>query len=147
MGITMSSKAIALDMILDKTGIKLDTTDRLDTESVESFDHIPPIPKYFINKTDYDVIASGLTNDLLPRSLTSSTDSVGIIPIMYPYLGTQWVPVGIEGRSICCNAAIPETIQNNFEFRTGYTHDPKVGSHGGTIYCLTDELILFSVLD
>jgi hypothetical protein len=147
MGITMSSKAVALDLILDKVGIKLDSQNRLDTESLESLDHIPPIPKYMISKTDYSLISSGITNDLLPTSLLLPSDSVGIIPIIYSYLNLEWVPVGIEGDSICCNAVVPyKVIQNDMtsEFRRGLTHDPKVGIYNENLYSLTDELILFS---
>jgi hypothetical protein len=145
MGITMSSKAIALDLILEKQGIKLNDQDRLDTDSIESFDHIPPIPKYIINREDYDVIASGITTDLLPRRLIGPNEPIGIIPIMYPYMNSNWIPVGIEGGSICCNAVLPETTLKLSTDRTGLTHAPKIGNYRNVIYYLTDELILFSV--
>jgi hypothetical protein len=145
MGITMSSKAVAIDMILEKTGLRLEDIDRLDTESVESFDHIPPIPKYLLSRPEYDSISCGITNDLLPRSLSLPSEPLGIIPIIFPYMGLNWIPVGIEGDSICCNAVRREDEHIQTESRPGITHDPKVGIWNEIVYFLTDELVLFTV--
>jgi hypothetical protein len=119
---------------------------KLDTESIESFEHIPPIPKYQINKHDFALISCGIVGQLLPRRLMSSSEHIGLIPLTYQYNQLEWVPVGIEGGAICCNAIQKESLYT-YQTGGGYTHEPMIGSYQNEIYCLTDELILLTTAD
>jgi hypothetical protein len=144
MDITLSGKSVAVDLLIERTGISLTlNTDKLDVDSVESFEHIPPIPKHNIDRADFSLISSGITSQLLPRRLLPFPDAIGIIPVIYRFNELDWVPVGIEGDSICCNAIQKEALYN-YKVDAGYTHDPMIGKYGNEIYCLTDELILLT---
>ena len=146
MGITLSGKALALEMILGKTNtVPRDGGDPvLDIDSIESLEHIPPIPRYYVSPEDFSHVCSGIILDLLPRSLLIPGEPIGTVPFMYQYLSMNWIPVGLEGSSVCCNALIKES---DYVYKTdnrGYTHDPKVVAYVGEVYCLTDELILLT---
>ena len=143
MDVTLSGKAIAVDMLLEKTNIKPSDQNKLDVESIESFEHIPPIPKSTINALDFALISSGVVSQLLPRILLLPSEGIATIPMIYRYQDMDMVPVGIEGNSICCNVVIKESLYTYMEGTgRGYTHDPKVGQYQGDVYCLTDELVL-----
>jgi hypothetical protein len=147
--ITLSGKSIAVDLILEKVQLKPPNQNKLDVDSIESFEHIPPIPKSRIDPTDFALISSGVVSQLLPRSLLHPNEPIGTIPLVYRYKDLEVIPVGLEGDSICCNVVVRESQytykgeEGSWESSgRGYTHDPKVGQYDGTIYCLTDELIL-----
>jgi hypothetical protein len=143
MDITLSGKAIAVDLLLERSNIKPSTQSKLDVDSIESFEHIPPIPKSTINASDFALISSGVVCQLLPRILLLPSEVIGTIPIIYRYKDLDLVPVGIEGDSICCNVIVKESCYMYMENRNrGFTHDPKVGQYNGEVYCLTDELVL-----
>jgi hypothetical protein len=144
--VTLSGKATAVDMILTQLGIQPSMQNKLDTESIESFEHIPPIPKNKISHTDFVHISRGLVSQLLPRSLLILNEPISTVPFIYNHNGIDMIPVGIEGDSICCNAVCKESIYSYHDVKTrGYTHDPKVCDYNGEIYCLTDELVLLCV--
>lgn len=140
----MSGKSLAIDLLIGQTNLQLSTQSKLDVDSIESFEHIPPIPKSTISAVDFNLIASGVVSQLIPRTLLLPNESVGIIPLVYRYKGMNVIPVGIEGEAICCNAIVPESMySNNYDHcGQGYTHAPKVGQYRGEVYCLTDELLL-----
>lgn len=142
--VTYSGKAIAIDAILDKVNIRPSDTDKLDVNSLESFEHIPPIPRYSINSADFLHISSGITSGLVPRSLLVPSECIGSIPLTYNIKGKTWVPVGIEGDAVCCNSIVNEECYVYKDGPKGVTHDPKVGIYKSAVYCLTDELILLS---
>ena len=139
--ITLMGKSIAVEGIIRSRKRLLSTVSKLDTDSIESFDHVPPIPRSVISASDIQYVSSGITSQLMPRALTLPTESIGNIPLLYRYLDLDWVPVGLEGGAVCCNAVIPESLHTYMH--RGITHDPKVGLYKGVPYCLTDELILF----
>lgn len=142
--VTLSGKAVAVDLLLSKASFFPSGTNRLDVESIESFEHIPPIPKSLISAADFLHISSGVVSQLLPRALLLPNEPIGTIPFLYRYSGMDVIPVGIEGDSICCNVVIPESLYAYKEDGGhGYTHDPKVCRYQGIVYCLTDELVLF----
>jgi hypothetical protein len=143
MDVTLSGKAIAIDMLLAKTNIKPSSQNKLDVDSIESFEHIPPIPRSTINAIDFASISSGVVSQLLPRILLLPSETIGTIPMIYRYNDMDMVPVGIEGDSICCNVVIKESLYTYMDdIGRGYTHDPKIGQYQGEVYCLTDELVL-----
>ena len=143
MDVTLSGKAIAVDLLLERANIKPSDRNKLDVDSIESFEHIPPIPKSTINAFDFALISSGVVSQLLPRILLLPLEAIGTIPIIYRYKDLDVVPVGIEGDSICCNVVVKESLYSYMEGTSrGYTHDPKVGQFKGEVYCLTDELVL-----
>jgi hypothetical protein len=142
--ITLSGKSGAVDLLLERTNLTpSNNSHKLDTESIESFEHIPPIPKSRIGKHDFMTISCGIVSQLLPRRLLSSSDAIGLIPLIYRYNDLDWVPIGIEGDSICCNAIQKESLYT-YKDSGGYTHDPMVGNYQNEIYCLTDEVILLT---
>jgi hypothetical protein len=144
MDITLSGKSVAIDLLIEKACLRpIHNSDRLDVDSVESFEHIPPIPKHQISREDFVFISSGIIGQLLPRRLLASPDAIGIIPLIYRFQNLDWIPVGIEGDAICCNAILPESL---YEYKSGagYTHDPMIGNYRNEIYCLTDELVLLT---
>lgn len=145
--ITLSGKAVAVDLMLEKAQVRPSEQNKLDVDSIESFEHIPPIPRSTINREDFTYISSGVVCQLLPRTLLLPAEPIGVIPLVYLYNGMYVVPVGIEGDSICCNVIVPESEYNRHRGnkRHGFTHDPKVCSYKDIIYCLTDELILLCV--
>jgi hypothetical protein len=144
MEVTLSAKSQAVDLILDQTRFEPSLVHKLDVDSVESFEHVPPIPRYLLPEVEVSHISQGLSSQLVPRVLLGPTDPVGTIPLVYVYQGRSWVPVGIEGSAICCNAIV---LEKDYEYmegpRRGFTHAPKVGMYNGRVYCLTDELVLF----
>lgn len=142
--VTLSGKSQAVDLLLHKLDLRTSQVHKLDVDSIESFEHIPPIPKYTIPEKVFDHLASGLASQLLPRVLLGATEPVGSIPLLYDHVGSAWVPVGIEGDAICCNAVVRETdYVYRDDRRAGFTHAPMVGLYEGVVYCLTDELVLF----
>ena len=142
--ISLSGKAIAVDSLLEHLHISPSTgPNRLDTESIDSLEHIPPIPKYHVEKDIYQKLYSNISSQLLPASLMIPGDIIGTIPFIYSFMDQLWVPVGIEGELICCNVVIKESEYKTCDiFNYGYTHLPKIGKYENDIYCLTDELIL-----
>jgi hypothetical protein len=141
--VTLSGKAVAIDLILERTQIQPSLQSKLDIDSIESFEHIPPIPKSTISRADFVHISSGVVSHLLPRILLVPNEPIGTVPFIYIYNGMEVIPVGIEGDSICCNAVIRESLYTyQHESGRGYTHDPKVCRYNDVVYCLTDELIL-----
>jgi len=145
--VTLSGKAVAVDLLLEKAGVRPSDRNKLDVESIESFEHIPPIPKSTISPEDFRFISSGVVCQLLPRNLLLPGESIGVVPLVYMYNGMCVVPVGIEGDSICCNVIVPESTYTKHRDtqRQSFTHAPKVCSYEDVIYCLTDELILLCV--
>lgn len=143
MGITLAGKAFAVDLLLEEYKIIPSTINKLDLDSVESFDHVPPIPKYVIDRSTFETISRCIVSHLMPRSLLTGDEQIGEIPFLYDFLKIQWVPTGIEGNSICCNRV---TIESDFVYNRmgGFTHEPKLGIYNGATYCLTDEVILLS---
>jgi hypothetical protein len=144
MDITLSGKSTAIDLLIEHAGLApLQNSHKLDVDSVESFEHIPPIPVHKITREDFTMISCGITSQLLPRRLLTTPDSIGVIPVIYPFNGIEWIPVGIEGDAICCNAVQSES---SYTYQTGggYTHEPMIGNYRGEIYCLTDVLILLT---
>jgi hypothetical protein len=143
MDVTLSGKALAIDLLLEKAHLKPSEHNKLDVDSIESFEHIPPIPKSIISLEDFGLISSGVVSQLLPRLLLQPSEVIGIIPLVYRYKDMDVVPVGIEGDSICCNVVVLESLYTYVEqHRRGFTHCPKVGQYKGHVYCLTDELLL-----
>jgi len=144
--ITLSGKSQAVDLMLQRLGHQPSLVHKLDVDSIESFEHIPPIPKCPISQGVFDHLSSGLACQLLPRMLLGPLEPVGSIPLLYEHVGRAWVPVGLEGDAICCNAVVLETdfVYPNSQ-HNGYTHAPMVGRYEGVVYCLTDELVLFCV--
>jgi hypothetical protein len=143
MDVTLSGKATAVDLLLEKAHLQPSENNKLDVDSIESFEHIPPIPKSTISLADFSLISSGVVSHLLPRSLLLSNEPIGTIPLVYRYKDLDVIPVGIEGDSICCNVIVRESLYMYVEGPgRGYTHDPKVGLYNGDVYCLTDELLL-----
>ena len=144
--VSLSGKAIAVEMLLDHTNV-IPSTDApvLDTDSVDSLEHVPPIPKYYVSKQIYDMLHNNICSQLLPESLILPGDSIGTISYLYTFLNRDWVPVSIEGESICCNAVIKKSNYNVYaKFVSGYTHLSKIGTFKDELYILTDELILIS---
>ena len=141
-GVTMSGKSSAVDAILVATGCPASSVSRLEVDSIESFEHVPPLPRATIPPDDHQQILGGITISMVPRALIRPDESPGIIPLLYPYKGQLWVPVGIEGPAVCCNAVVAEA---SYRYREngGTTHLPKMGIFRETPYCLTDELVLF----
>lgn len=137
--ITLMGKSLAVDVLF--TTVPPELVSKLDTDSIESFEHIPPIPKSMISAADFHHVSSGIVSHLLPRALALPGESIGNIPLLYRYLDLDWVPVSLEGGAVCCNAVIPEALYTYMH--RGITHDPKVGLYKDVPYCLTDELILF----
>lgn len=142
--ITMVGKMIAVDQLLSYTHLKLSRRNQLDTVSVDSFEHIPPIPTHSISAQDYEYIYKGVVSHLLPRRLMVPGEVPGSIPLLYTYKDVQWVPVGIEGSSICCNAVCTEKHYKTHYNHAAITHEPMVGEYKKVVYVLTDELILFT---
>ena len=141
--VTLSGKAIAIEMLIEHSGIPMYNINQLDIDSLESFEHVPPIPKHKISGKDYELVTSGIASQLIPRVLLQPGETVGTIPLIYQYKGLDWIPVGIEGDALCCNAIIKESLYVYKEGpRRGVTHDPKIGIYKSIIYCLTDELLL-----
>jgi hypothetical protein len=143
--VTMSSKAVAVDLLLSHTQIKVSDVDTLETQSPDSFDHIPPIPMHSIDDGSFATISSGIMDDLLPAVLMDEDNVIPILPIMYQFMNRYWVPIGIEGDRICCNAVMLHTeyMKNTSNVRMGITHAPRLGMYNSTLYCLTDECVLF----
>ena len=140
MDVTLSGKSQAIDLLLEKTQLTPSELNKLDVTSIESYEHIPPLPKSTISLADFNLISCGVVSQLLPRRLS---ETIGMIPLVYRYKDMDVIPVGIEGASICCNIIVPEVSYTYVaEGVRGYTHDPKVGLYQGVVYCLTDELIL-----
>jgi hypothetical protein len=142
--VTLSGKAAAIELLLTKADLRPSPLSKLDTESIESFEHIPPIPKSTISRADFIHISSGVVSHLLPRILLLPNETIGTIPFIYRYNGMDVIPVGIEGDAICCNVIVKESKYAYKEEGRGhgYTHDPQVCRYNGDVYCLTDELIL-----
>jgi hypothetical protein len=144
--VTLSGKAIAIDLLLNKAQIIPSIQSKLDVDSIESFEHIPPIPRSKISPQDFGYISSGVVSQLLPKSLLFADEPIGTVPFIYNYRGMRVIPVGIEGDSICCNVVVEESLYVYKDDRgRGYTHDPKVCQCDSIVYCLTDELILLCV--
>jgi hypothetical protein len=138
---TYSGKSQAVDCMLQKLSILPSVAHKLDVDSIESFEHVPPIPKYVLPSEEIVHLSRGLASQLTPRVLLGPSEPLGIIPLVYMYHGQWWVPVGIEGDAICCNALVREA--DYVHSGRGYTHAPIVGVYQETVYCLTDELVLF----
>jgi hypothetical protein len=144
MDITLSGKSLAIDLLVKQAGLTPhQNCHKLDVDSVESFEHIPPIPRHTITREDFTFISRGITSQLLPRRLLTTPDSIGVLPVLYHFNNADWVPVGIEGDAICCNAIQTESSYT-YQVGGGYTHEPMIGNYRGVIYCLTDELILLT---
>jgi hypothetical protein len=144
MEVTLSGKAVAVDLILGAARVAPSLVHKLDVDSVESFEHVPPLPRYRIPEAEVAYISRGISSQLVPRVLLGAAEPVGSIPLIYPHLGQSWVPIGIEGASICCNAVVLEQDYVHMAGpQRGFTHAPQVGIHNGQAYCLTDELVLF----
>jgi hypothetical protein len=146
--VSISGKAIAVDMILAQMDISPTSGVRiLDTESVDSLEHIPPIPKHRVSKEVYAMLHDNICGQLLPLTLLIPGDPVGCISYIYTFLGKKWVAVGIEGDSICINAIVNENEYETYaKFHYGYTHQSQIGKYKEDIYYLTDELVLVNKL-
>lgn len=144
MTVSLSGKAIAVDMLLHHTKIFPPTNESiLDVDSVESLEHVPPIPRYYVTRDIYHSLHNNICSQLVPEKLLLSGDTIGTISFLYTFLDRQWVPVSIEGASICCNAVIKKSEYKTYEnFTCGYTHLSKIGKFENDLYLLTDELIL-----
>jgi hypothetical protein len=140
--VTFSGKSLAVDLLLKQSGMTPSTDHKLDLCSIESLEHIPPIPKDRIGEFDFLRLSTGIISHLLPRSLLSLNEPITEVPILYEYKGGLLLPVGLEGDSICCNVVIPEDIYCKYRLGTGITHQPQVCIYQDIVYCLTDELVL-----
>lgn len=141
--VTLTGKAAAVDMILEHSDTRLDTIDRLDMTSVESYDHIPPLPLHRIPVKDFEMLKRHLSTELWPESLLVPGEEHGRIHILYDALGIQWTPVRIEGQNICCNAVVKKSEYKRLSYGS-LTHEPKMGIYKNIQFCLTDELALFA---
>ena len=141
--VTMSGKSVAIDTMINKLGLALSSTNRLDVDSVESLEHIPPVPRSVIPEADFLRLTSHLTVTLLPRCLLNDTDPIPSIPYIWTYKDMQVVAIGLEGDVVCCNVVIPESDLIS-PLRGGYTHAAAIGIYEGRVYCLTDEVLLFA---
>ena len=141
--VTMSGKATAIELLLTTLGIQPSSTNRLDLHSVESFEHVPPVPRHTIPTADFLRLTHNLVGPLLPRCLLLDTDLIPQIPFIWSYRGLPLVAVGLEGDVVCCHVVVPEA---NYVYNPqGYTHAPLVGLFEGVVYCLTDEVLLLGV--
>jgi len=143
--ITLTGKSTVIDIILTHENLTpQNNVNKLDTTSVESFEHIPPIPKYVVTTDEFNDICMGIVSHLMPRCLMEPGDVIDIIPRIHHLNGMVLVPTGIEGTSVCCTVIVRES-DYVYKMDGGPTHAPKVGLYQGVVYCLTDELVLLTL--
>ena len=146
--ITMSGKSTAIDLILTHSGYVPPETNQLDVSSIESLDHIPPIPRIPVGLDTINLLSTHISGILYPRSLLDpADDQIPEVFYIYQVHGLDVIPLGLEGTAIHCVAVIKESEYLSALLHCSprsYTHDPRVCLYEGHVYCLTDESVLLS---
>ena len=146
--ITMSGKSTAIDLILKHTGYVPPETNQLDVSSLESLDHIPPIPRISVGLDTINLLSTHISGILYPRSLLDpADDQIPEVSCMYRVHGLDVIPLGLEGTAIHCVAVVKESEYLSTLVQCSsrsYTHDPRVCLYKSQVYCLTDESVLLS---
>ena len=141
--VTLTGKTEAIEQLTRLRTSHGTYTDRIDRTVAASLNHVPPLPIHTIEKGLFDRMYANIVSHLMPAGLGHNTVD-NEVPGIFPFKDLEMVPVSIEGPFICCNACTVITRDHvTSPARGGYTHMPKVGTHNGVRYALTDELMLF----
>jgi hypothetical protein len=134
----VNNKSMAVHNVLKQ--IKYDFSDRvidrIDQTSHTIFNHLPPIPKYYVSSDTFDRLVCNIVPNVLPLCFQSEAC---LIPYCETFMERLWVPVHINGNKICLH--VLNNTENTVNTNTAIAHQPLVGIYNNVLRSLSDEVI------
>jgi hypothetical protein len=134
----VNNKSMALQNVLKQVNYDVvgRVVDRIDQASRTVFNHIPPLPKYYVPQQTFDRLLCNMVPNLEPACFQ-------VAPLTIPYcesfMNRLWVPVHLNGDKLCLHALVTEkdTINQN----GAIAHQPLIGAYQSVLVTLSDEVI------
>ena len=134
----VNNKSMALQNILKQ--VRYDVTgrlvDRVDRTSSTLFNHVPPLPKYYVPHHTFERLLCNLVPNLEPECFQPILRT---IPYCEAFMGRLWVPVHLNGDKLCLHALVTE--ENTVNRNSAIAHQPLIGLYKGVKTVLSDEVI------
>ena len=132
----VNNKSMALQNILKQMKYVPRATHRIDPMSHTVFNHLPPIPKYYVPHETFGRLVHNIVPNLAPVCFQAVP---GTIPYCESFMGRLWVPVHMNGDKICLHAL--NTPNNTVNTSVAIVHQPLVGMYQNALVSLSDEVI------
>ena len=134
----VNNKSMALQNILKQVGYNplSRVVDRIDQTSHTVFDHVPPLPKYYVPHDTFNRLVCNLVPNLMPLCFQAQA---GVIPYCELFMDRLWVPTHRNGNKICLCAL--HTSENTTHTSTALVQQPVVGLYRNVVTALSDEVI------
>jgi hypothetical protein len=134
----VNNKSMALQNILKQ--VKYDVAhrvvDRLDQTSRTLFNHLPPLPKYYVPQETFDRLLCNIVPNLEPECFQPVLRT---IPYCESFMSRLWVPVHLDGDKLCLHALV--TAENTVNQNSALAHQPLAGRYQNVRTTLSDEVI------
>lgn len=139
--ILITSKSSLWRKILKLVDFQPSVENILDVESLSSIDHLPALPKRFVENDDFTTVSKMLHPNLKVLAIND------VITGFFNYIGLEWLPISFEGRSIVAGRIYKKSVfdeSGRQQPRGLSTRFPVVRHNGELFVVVLDEVILIS---
>lgn len=135
--ILISSKAIGLRKLLKN--LKFSKTNKLDTTSLASQGHVPPLPKHIISQEFYNRLREAINPGLRPFIENE-------VPNVFEWANKLWIPLRLEDQAISVQRCVPlETFITSGKYTGSLATKPFVVRYNDILYALIEDTCLLLV--